>query len=160
MSGAFPLIRSRGNDKGPGNLFRRNIIRPIQMLSRLVANTVYVQVRKNAFRLRHIESKKERDATAQAPFTTARLLVGQFREAASLLRKAIRELASGGLFQVSPVVVIHPTEMVEGGLSEVEERVFRELALGAGARRAIVHVGPTLTDAEVTAMSRNRPRSG
>lgn len=130
------------------------------MLSRLFANTVYVQVRKNAFRLRHIESRKERDVAAPTPFTTARLLVGQFREAASLLRKAVGELAGGGLFAASPVVVIHPTEMVEGGLSEVEERVLRELALGAGARSVVVHVGPALADAEVTAMIRSGSRPG
>ena len=130
------------------------------MLDKLFANTIYVQVRKDAFRLRHIESRKDREMAAQAPFTTARLLVGQFREAASLLRKALRELGSGGLFRVSPAVIIHPTEMVEGGLSEVEERVFRELALGAGARSVFVHVGKPLTDAEVVAVSRNGQRPG
>lgn len=128
------------------------------MLSRLFANTLYVQVRKNAFRLRHIESGKERDVAAPTPFTTARLLVGQFREAASLLRTAVGELAGSGLFAASPAVVIHPTEMVEGGLSEVEERVLRELALGAGARSVVVHVGPVLADADVTAMIRSRSR--
>jgi hypothetical protein len=97
---------------------------------------------------------------APTPFTTARLLVGQFREAASLLRKAVRELAGGRLFAASPVVVIHPTEMVDGGLSEVEERVLRELALGVGARSVVVHVGPALADAEVTAMIRSGSRSG
>lgn len=129
------------------------------MLSRLLANTVYVQIRKNAFRLRHIESRKERDVAAQAPFTTARLLVGQFREAVSLLRKAIGDVAGGGLLRASPVVVIHPVDMVEGGLSEVEERVLRELALGTGARSVVLHVGPTLSDAEVVAMSRGVKRS-
>ena len=80
-----------------------------------------MQVRKNVFWLRHIEGKRERDASAQKPFTTTRLLVGQFQEAESLLRKAIREICNGGLFQVSPIVVIHPKDMVEGGLSEVKK---------------------------------------
>lgn len=130
------------------------------MLNRFLANTIYVQVRRNAFRLRHIESRKERNLAAQTPFSTTRLLVGQFREAAALLRKALGEVAGSGLFRASPVVVIHPVEMVEGGLSEVEERILRELALGAGARSVIVHVGNALGDAEVVAMSRHGPRPG
>jgi actin-like ATPase involved in cell morphogenesis len=124
------------------------------MLGRFLANTIYVQVRKNTFRLRHIEGKKEREVSAQKPFTTTRLLVGQFQEAETLLRKAIQEIGSGGLFQVSPVVVIHPIEMVEGGLSEVEERALRELALSSGARSVFVHVGAPLTDSEVVSVGR------
>lgn len=126
------------------------------MLSKLLANTIYVQVRKNKFRLRHIEGKVEREITAQKPFSTTRLLLGQFQEAESLLRKALREIGSGSLFQVSPVIVIHPLEMVEGGLSEVEARAFRELALSSGARRAYVYVGAPLTDAEVVLLSQNK----
>lgn len=129
------------------------------MLGRFMANTIYVQVRKNAFRLRHIEGKKEREVSAQRPFTTARLLVGQFQDAALLLRKAIQEIGSGGLFRVSPAVVIHPVEMVEGGLSEVEERVLRELALGSGARSVVVHVGAPLTDAEVMSVDQKKKKA-
>lgn len=130
------------------------------MLNKLLACTIYVQVRKNAFRLRHIEGRREREISAPRPFTTTRLLVGQFREAESLLRQAIREIGNGGLFRVSPVVVVHPTEMVDGGLSEIEERVYRELAMGAGARRVFVHIGRRLTDAEVVAVSQTKQKSG
>lgn len=129
------------------------------MLKTLLANTIYVQVRKNAFRVRHIEGRKEREVPAQKPFTTARLLVGQFQEASSLLRKAIQEIGPGGLFTVSPVVVIHPLEMVEGGLSEVEERLYRELALSTGARTVFVHVGSPLTDAEVVSISEGKRKA-
>jgi len=56
--------------------------------------------------------------------------------------------------------VIHPTEMVEGGLSEVEERVLRELALGAGARSVVVHVGLALAGCRVMALTRRGSRPG
>jgi len=39
--------------------------------------------------------------------------------------------------------------MTEGGLSEVEERVLRELAMCAGASKVVVWVGHELSDAEV-----------
>jgi actin-like ATPase involved in cell morphogenesis len=123
------------------------------MFSKLLANTIYVQIRKNSLRLRHMEGKKEREISATRPFTTARLLVGQFQEAQALLRKVIRELGNGGLFRASPVVVIHPLDMVEGGLPEVKERVYKELAASAGARRVFVHVGTPLSDSEVVSVS-------
>lgn len=126
------------------------------MLAKFLANTLYVQVRNNSFRVRHIESRTERDVSARRPFTTTRLLVGQFQEAESLLRQAIREVSGRGLFQVSPIVVIHPIEMIEGGLSEVEQRIFRELALGSGARNVFVHIGAPLTDSQVVAVSRKK----
>lgn len=39
--------------------------------------------------------------------------------------------------------------MVEGGLSEVEERLFRELALGAGARKMALWTGQELRPDQV-----------
>lgn len=126
------------------------------MRNQFFANTIYVQVRKNAFHLRHLESKRERDISAQEPFTTTRLLLGQFQVAETVLRKGLREISGGGLFQASPVVVIHPLEMVEGGLSEVEARAFRELALSSGARKAYVHVGAPLSDAEIVSLIQKR----
>ena len=38
---------------------------------------------------------------------------------------------------------------IEGGLSEVEERALREVAIGAGASKGVVWVGHELSDAEV-----------
>src|SRR5436309_1411503 len=48
------------------------------MLTRLLANPIYVRVRKNQFRVRSLESAKEATFDAPTPFTTARLLIGQF----------------------------------------------------------------------------------
>jgi hypothetical protein len=44
---------------------------------------------------------------------------------------------------------MHPLEMVEGGLSGVESRVFMEVADCAGANRIAVWVGHDLSDQEV-----------
>lgn len=127
------------------------------MLDWMMANTLYVQVRKNVLRIRHIEGNKEREFIPPTPFTTSRLLVGQFAAADALLRKAIKDMLSGrGIFLVSPIMVMHPVEMVEGGLSEVEERVFIELAKGAGARKVFLHVGRPLSDTEVVAYGVNK----
>lgn len=112
-------------------------------------NTVYVQVRKNQFHLQHLESGSNLTVVAPEPFTTSRCLIGQFGKAESVLRGALERLPKGSLLPISPKMLIHPLEMVEGGLSEVEERVFREIGLGARAAKVVVWIGHVLSDAEV-----------
>ena len=119
------------------------------MLTRLLANPIYVRVRKNQFRVRNLESAKEATFDAQPSFTTARLLIGQFQTAENVLKRAVKEMSKGGIFAVSPQVLIQPLDMIEGGLSEVEERALREVAIGAGASKVVVWVGHELSDAEV-----------
>ena len=45
----------------------------------------------------------------------------------------MREVLGRKLFSMSPIIVVHPMEKIEGGLTGIEHRAFRELALGAGA---------------------------
>jgi len=119
------------------------------MLTGFLANPLYVRVRKNQFRVRRLESAKEATFDAQPPFTTARLLIGQFQAAENVLKRAVKEMSKGGIFAVSPQVLIQPLEMLEGELSEVEERALREVAIGAGASKVVVWVGHELSGAEV-----------
>ena len=115
----------------------------------MFSNNVYVRIRKNQFQLRNLESAADLTVMASEPFTTTRCLIGQFGLAESLLRKALERLPKSGFLAVAPRMLVHPLEMVEDGLSEVEERVFREIALGAQASKAVVWVGHVLSDAEV-----------
>jgi hypothetical protein len=84
-------------------------------------------------------------AQGNRAFTTSRLLVGQFKEADKLLTRLVQEVKSRGLFSSQPRLLVQPLEMTEGGLSEVEERVFLELGASAGARHVKVHAGPKLS---------------
>ncbi len=54
------------------------------------------------------------------------------------------------------IILMHPLEMVEGGLSQVEERVFYELAIGCGAKKVVVWSGAELADSEITAKLRSK----
>ena len=119
------------------------------MLTGLLTNPLYVRVRKNQFRVRSLESTAEATFDAQPPFTTARLLIGQFQAAENVLKRAVKEMSKGGIFAVSPQVLIQPLEMLEGGQSEVEERVLKEVAIGAGAAKVVIWVGRELSDVEV-----------
>lgn len=83
-------------------------------------------------------------ATGTGAFTTARLLVGDFKVAEDLLTKLLKEVQATSYFSARPRMLIQPLEMTEGGLSPVEERVFLELGGGAGARHVKLHLGPKL----------------
>jgi hypothetical protein len=122
------------------------------VLRGILRNTVYVKVRANRFDVRHIEGQQNIQMHSSKPFTTQRLLVGEFAEAEACLREALRKLNLSP-YLAAPTVVIHPLEKVEGGLSGIEHRALLELADCAGAKRAVVWVGHELADTEVLRMA-------
>lgn len=124
------------------------------MLKSFFSNTVYIKVYPNKFELKSIETGKSLSLTSPEAFTTRRLLVGQFSVADDVLSKGIRQLLAGRLLVRKPVVVIHPMSMMDDGLSEIEERVFYELASSAGARKVKVWLGHDLSDKEVLEYSK------
>lgn len=115
----------------------------------MFSDYVYVKINKNQFIIRHIKSNYETTVVAHEPFTTNRLLVGNFTNAERLLTEAVKKLYKGKWFKPAPFIVIHPLSMADGGLSEVEERAIHELAASAGASKVRVWVGKELTDEEV-----------
>lgn len=89
--------------------------------------------------------RADRQFTVSNPFSHPRLLVGNFGNAERVLSHAIRAVHQAQFIPPSPVVIMHPLEKLEGGLTDIECRVFRELALGAGAREMHLHVGDPLS---------------
>lgn len=83
-------------------------------------------------------------------FDHPRLLLADFQVAERTLRHFLRQLLGSRLLPPSPVLVMHPLERLEGGITPIEVRAMRELAAGAGAREALVWTGPELTDAELS----------
>lgn len=120
--------------------------------TQMFAKLLYVQVRENQFTLRNIDGPRTSERTAAHSFSHPRMLVGDFTAAQACLKGLLSE-AQGSGFVLSTSVVIHPLEKIDGGLSQVEERLFQELAAGAGA---IVWVGAPLSDAEVIAKVKGR----
>lgn len=121
------------------------------MIINLFGGTIYVKVSRNKFTVKHIESNNEITVSAEKPFTTSRLLVGQFIVAEALLKEAIKKAYLTNWISPSPIVLIQPITMIDDGLSEVEERVLRELASSSGARKVVVWVGKVLSNEEVIA---------
>lgn len=126
----------------------------MNVLRGILRSTVYVRVQPNRFLLRHIESGRVAAIDAHEPFTTRRILVGEYGPAVDALRRGFRELSLGIPYLSDPVVVMHPIAMVDGGLSGVEYRILFEVAEGAGAKRAAVWVGAELSDDQVRTQAR------
>ena len=67
--------------------------------------------------------------SSKEAFSTQRLLVGNFEAAWNCLVAAEKKLSIKGLFKRKPKVVVEPKELIEGGISQVEDRIFRELSM-------------------------------
>lgn len=79
------------------------------------------------------------------PFSHPRALLSDFHTGEKVLQYVFRELLKGTAISPSPRVVMHPMEKTEGGLTMIEERAFKELALGAGASEVYIKQGPVLS---------------
>ena len=117
---------------------------------KLLMTYLYIQVLENKFIIQVLDNNVSREIfLPEKNFTTKRLLVGDFSAAQDCLSKAIKRLAPKKLFtRKTAAVVMHPMEMYEGGLSEVEERILKELAYGSGATKVVLHIGDTLSAKE------------
>ncbi|NLS55240.1 YjaA family stress response protein [Hafnia alvei] len=113
---------------------------------------IYVQIRKNKMTVRNVDTQRE--VSGSAAFTTERLLVGNFFEAEKLVRELSSQVMSrtnqflsrpGLLSSLLRILfpglycdlLVHALEMNHGGLSQVEERVLKEIT----ARFAFVNNG-------------------
>lgn len=123
------------------------------MVTGLIKATVYVQIHKNQFDMKYIEEQKETSLTAFPSFSTQRMLVGEYGVAEHLFKKGIKELI--GSVWIPPMfrIVMHPVEMVEGGLCQVEDRILNQLASSMQPRTIKVHVGDELGDEDVLNMA-------
>ena len=74
------------------------------------------------------------------PFKHNRSFVGNFMCAEKILQHGMYTLHKS-MIKPSPRVIIHQLEKTDGGLTDIEERVLRELALGAGAREVVIYLG-------------------
>ncbi|OEE67486.1 rod shape-determining protein MreB [Enterovibrio norvegicus FF-33] len=74
------------------------------------------------------------------PFKHNRSFVADFMCAEKILQHGMYTLHKSKI-KPSPRVIVHQLEKTDGGLTDIEERVLRELAIGAGAREVVVYLG-------------------
>ena len=83
------------------------------------------------------------------PFKHSRSMISSFTYAEKILQYAFKSVLSSAL-AASPRVVMHQLEKIEGGLTEVEERLLRELAMAAGAREVVIYQGDRIVPGQET----------
>jgi rod shape-determining protein MreB len=129
-------------------------------------STLYVQIWENRIRvvdvetnevfdekpLLQVETRKNgaKDVTAFGnnaylnplnPFSHPRALLNDFFIGERLLQEIVKKLVGKKFISPAPAIIIHPMEKTEGGLTMIEIRAFREMALGAGARDVAIYQG-------------------
>jgi rod shape-determining protein MreB len=98
------------------------------------------------------KARNEESRTVQVlnPFAHPRTLLADFGAAQQLLRALLPQVRGRSLFG-GPRLVMHLQDDPAGGFTQLEIRGFQELAIGAGASRAVVWHGPNLTDEQLLA---------
>lgn len=89
-------------------------------------------------------------------FKHPRTLLADFAVAERTVKQFIKKVAPNTFFSPSPIVVIQPLDMLEGGLTQIEIRAFAELCSMAGARRVYVWTGPELSNDELQRLDFSR----
>ena len=115
---------------------------------------LYLRLSVNRVLLRNVDTGRSVERVPDSPFSHPRMLVGDFTSAQAVVKAAVTDVRGAG-FARWIRLLIHPTQCIDGGLSQVEDRVLRELAGGAGAGKVFVWLGGDLSDDEVRAKLRD-----
>ena len=113
------------------------------MLDIFKTKTIYVQIKTNQMIFILVDTNKIITLDSKENFGDDRLLISNFSIASELMKNGFKLLINNML--LAPRVIVHPLENINNPLSEVEEKIFQECALNAGAKIAIIHTGNILT---------------
>ena len=108
---------------------------------------LYIQIWEHRIRITRFPDGEVFERTPPTdinPFSHPRTLLSDFTHAEAFIHQCILETGGNRLAKTSPIVVMHPMEKLDGGLTQIERRAFLELGYGAGAREVHVHTGPAL----------------
>ncbi|MDX2213305.1 MAG: hypothetical protein SFY66_08455 [Oculatellaceae cyanobacterium bins.114] len=117
---------------------------------------VYLKIKINKVWAKQLEGQTVVELNADEPFTTERLLIGNFASALAVTKTAIKQVNLGKQRWVAPKVVVHPLAYTEGGLSPVEKRLFWELAASANSFDVRVWEGTELSDNQVVELFQSK----
>lgn len=90
------------------------------------------------------------------PFKHPRVFIGDYVPAEKIVHHALKELWKDRLIPQSPVVLLHPDLVLNGGLAPIEGRALREMTESVGARKVLLHYGKVLSDDELISVFEGR----
>lgn len=97
---------------------------------------VYVEIYKNMMTIK--AGNETTQVYPATPFSSLRLLVADFDSAADCLKGGLDDLNVTGFLKFKPIMYIYPRELTDGGVSEVEKKVLRELGAHCQAKKVII----------------------
>lgn len=109
-------------------------------------DVIYVQLYQSRFDILNVTTGQALVLGRDVNFSSPRMVLADFTGTQFLLRQGIRKVRSSFL---SPNIVLHPMELIEGGITQVEHRALRELGHGIGGRRVAIWEGDVLPSASV-----------
>ncbi len=105
------------------------------------SDAIYVQIFADRFVVLNVESGVSSEVSRDQQFASPRMLVADFTMAEHQLKAVVKSVRRR-LRRLH--ILIHPMERIEGGVTQIEYRVFMELGKGAGASRVGIHTGAVL----------------
>ena len=105
---------------------------------------LYLRIFTNRMELTRLDEQGDA-VTLERSFSSVRMLIHDYEAAENAAQEAIGQLFAGHpkLKPKSISIMVQPMELLEGGLSGLEERALLEIGYGAGANTVI------LTDVDV-----------
>ena len=109
------------------------------MLSIFKRTPIYIKLSRNRIEIVNLETLEKISREPVEPFSTERLIIADFNRADTLIRNIINDLLpKKGFFPRQTKILIQQVEATEGGLSETEKRVLRDLGEMAGGTTVIL----------------------
>lgn len=114
----------------------------------MLSTTYYIKIFPNRIVAKNLDSGAIAEAIPESPYQHPRLLIGSISSAEFALVHALAQVKSRNPLKTVRLL-IHPIAEFPGGVSEAEERLFRQLAFDARAASVVLWFGPELTDQQV-----------
>lgn len=119
-------------------------------------NFLYVKLWKNEAQITDVLNGKSTREKSNIEFSNDRLLIADFYEAISFLKSLINKMKKDCWVKRYNSILVHPMELIEGGISEVELRIFVETFESVGGRVVKVWDGEELNSKQVIEKLKNK----
>ena len=116
-------------------------VRQISMLMEFI----YIKIYSNRITARNLTRGESFEAIPDVPYFHVRMLIGHISKAEAVAKKALDSIKPTNPLK-SIGVLIHPIHEFEGGITEAEERLFRQIGFDLRAHKVAIWVGHELGD--------------
>jgi len=100
---------------------------------------VYIQFYENRIKITRLDTQEVVEQIAEEPFTSVRLLLGDFENGEKCLKLALIKLKFRKWLSPQLSAIVHAMSKTEGGLSAIEMRGFKELIERCGAKKVFIY---------------------